>query len=55
MNTKALIYFALGLVCFIIAVIIFVKTINWWALVILAFGVASVLLIRQGVVESGKK
>ena len=55
MNTKTLIYYGLALVCIIIALIIFLKTINWWALVILFFGVAAVLLIRQGIEESKKK
>ena len=55
MNTKALIYYVLGLVCFVIAVIIFLKTINWWALAILVFGVACIFLVRQGIVESRKK
>jgi hypothetical protein len=55
MNTKPLIYYGLALVCVIIAVIVFLKTINWWALVILVFVMAATLLIRQGIEESGKK
>jgi hypothetical protein len=55
MNTKALIYYALGLICLVIAILIFMKSLDWRALVILIFGVASVLLIKQGIEESGKK
>ena len=55
MNTKALIYYSLGLICLVIAILIFMKSLDWRALVILIFGVASVLLIRQGIEESKKK
>jgi hypothetical protein len=55
MKTKSLIWYGLSLICLIIALIIFMKSLDWKALVILAFGVAAVLLLRQGIVESRKK
>ncbi len=55
MKTKPLIYYGLGLICLIIAIIFFIKSVDWKSLVILAFGVASVLLFRQGIDESKEK
>lgn len=55
MNAKSLIYYGIALVCIIIAVIIFLKTINWWALAILVFGLAAVLLVREGIENSKKQ
>jgi hypothetical protein len=55
MNSKALLWYALSLICLIIAVYFYIKSLDWKSLVILAFGVAAVLLFRQGMVESKKK
>jgi hypothetical protein len=55
MKMQSLIWYGLSLVCLIIALIVFLKSLDWKALVILLFGVAAVLLFRQGVVESRKK
>lgn len=55
MNTKALIWYGLSLICLIIAIIFFLKSVDWKSLVILAFGIAAVFLFRQGTVESKKK
>jgi hypothetical protein len=55
MSTKALIYYGLSFVALIIALIIFLKSLDIKALIILVFGVAAVLLFRQGVVESRKQ
>ncbi len=55
MKTRPLIYYGLGSICLIIAVVFFLKSVDWKTLVILAFGVAAVLLFRQGIVESKKK
>ncbi len=55
MKGKALLWYALSLVCLIIAVYFFIKSLDWKSLVILAFGVAAVLLFRQGIKESRKK
>lgn len=52
---QSLIWYGLSLVCLIITLIIFLKSLDWKALAILLFGVAAVLLFRQGVVESRKK
>jgi hypothetical protein len=55
MNGKALLWYALSLACLIIAVYFFIKSLDWKSLVILAFGVAAVLIFRQGIKESKKK
>lgn len=55
MNTKALIWYISAVICLIIAVVFFIKSVDWKSLVILAFGVAAVLLFRQGIAESKKK
>lgn len=55
MKSKALLWYAAGLVCFVIALIIFLKSVDWKTLVVLALGMAAVLLVRQGVAESRKK
>jgi len=39
----------------IIAVIIFLKSFDWKSVLILLFGIASALFIRQGAAESKKK
>lgn len=54
MKTKSLIYYGLGLVFLIIAVFFFIKSVDWKTAVILASGIASVLLFRQGIAESKK-
>jgi hypothetical protein len=55
MNGKALMWYGLSLVCIIIAVFFFIKSLDWKSLVILVFGIAAVLLFRQGLKESKKK
>lgn len=55
MNTKALIYFGLGLISLIVALIIFFRGLDIKALLFLIFGVLAVLLLRQGAVEMKKK
>jgi len=55
MNTKSLIYFGLGLISVVIALIIFFRGLDIKALLFLIFGVAAVLLFRQGVSEMNKK
>jgi len=54
MNSKALLCYGLALVCLIIAVIFFIRRLDWKSLVILLFGLATVFLFRQGVIESKK-
>lgn len=55
MNKKSVIYYLLGVVSTVIAVIIFLKSFDWKSVLILVFGVAAALLFRQGLVESKKK
>jgi 4-hydroxybenzoate polyprenyltransferase len=55
MNTKSLVYYGLSLVALIIALVIFLKSLDIKAVFILIFGVASVLLLRQGIAESKKQ
>ena len=55
MNTKSLTYYGLSLVALIIALVFFLKSLDIKALFILVFGVAAVLLFRQGAVESKKQ
>ncbi len=55
MNTKAILYFGLGLISLIVALIIFFRGLDVKALLFLIFGVAAVLLLRQGSVEMSKK
>jgi len=55
MNTSSLIYFGLSLISVIVALIIFFRGLDIKALLFLIFGVAAVLLFRQGVVEMNKK
>lgn len=54
MNSKSLMWYGLGLVCLIIAVAFFIRSLDWKSLVILLFGVAAIFLFRQGIVESKK-
>ncbi len=55
MNAKALLWYALSIVCLVIAVYFFVKSLDWKIFLVLALGIASVLLFRQGTNESKKK
>lgn len=55
MKSKALIWFGSAVILLIIAIIIFLKSLDWKAIVILVLGMAAVLLFRQGIVESNKK
>ena len=55
MNAKALLWYALSIICLVIAVYFFVKSLDWKIFLVLALGIASVLLFRQGINESKKK
>jgi membrane protein implicated in regulation of membrane protease activity len=55
MNTRAIIFFGLSLISVVIALIIFFRGLDIKALLFLIFGVAAVLLFRQGIVEMKKK
>jgi len=55
MKAKALLWYGLSVICLIIALILFLRSVDWKTLVILVFVVASVLLFRQGMVESKNK
>jgi membrane protein implicated in regulation of membrane protease activity len=55
MNTKTILYFGFGLISLIVALIIFFRGLDVKALLFLIFGVAAVLLLRQGSVEMSKK
>jgi membrane protein implicated in regulation of membrane protease activity len=55
MNTKSIIYFGLCLISVVVALIIFFRGLDIKALLFLIFGVASVLLFRQGLAEMKKK
>jgi 4-hydroxybenzoate polyprenyltransferase len=48
-------YYGLSLVALIIALVFFLKSLDIKAIYILVFGVAAVLLFRQGIVESKKQ
>ena len=52
---KSIIYYVLGMVSAVIAVIIFIKSFDWKSLLILIFGVAAAILFMQGMIESNKK
>jgi hypothetical protein len=55
MNTKTIVYFGLGLISLIVALIIFFRGLDIKALLFLIFGVVAVLLLKQGVEEMKKK
>ena len=55
MKTRTVIYFGLGLIAAVIALIIFFRGLDIKALLFLVFGVAAVLLFRQAVAEMNKK
>jgi hypothetical protein len=54
MNAKALIWYGLSLISLVIALIIFFRGLDIKALLFLIFGLASLVLFYQGVVESRK-
>ncbi len=55
MNTKSIIWFGLSIIAAIAALLIFMGGLGIRALLFLAFGVATVLLFRQGIAEMNKK
>jgi membrane protein implicated in regulation of membrane protease activity len=55
MNTQSIIYFGLSLISVVVALIIFFRGLDIKALLFLIFGVAVVLLFRQGLTEMKKK
>jgi 4-hydroxybenzoate polyprenyltransferase len=55
MKNKALIWYGSAFVLLIIALVIFLNSLDWKAIVILVLGMAAVLLFRQGIAESKKK
>jgi len=55
MNTKTILYFGFGLISLIVALIIFFRGLDIKALLFLIFGVAAVVLLRQGALEMNKK
>jgi membrane protein implicated in regulation of membrane protease activity len=55
MNTRAIIYFGLSLISVVVALIIFFRGLDIKALLFLIFGVAAVLLFRQGLTEMKPK
>jgi membrane protein implicated in regulation of membrane protease activity len=55
MNTRAIIYYGLSLISVVVALIIFFRGLDIKALLFLIFGVAAVLLFRQGLTEQKKK
>jgi hypothetical protein len=56
MSTRAIVFFGLGLISIVIALIIFfTKFYNFLALLFLVLGAAAVLFFRQGMVEMKKK
>jgi len=55
MNTASLIYFGLSLISLVVALIIFFRGLDIKALLFLIFGVAAILLFRQGLAEMKKE
>jgi|WetSurMetagenome_2_1015567.scaffolds.fasta_scaffold17041_2 hypothetical protein len=55
MNSKALAFYGLSLISLFIALVLFFKSLDWKAIVILLLGMASVVLFRLGIEESKKK
>jgi hypothetical protein len=55
MKGKVLLWFTLSVISLVIAVIIFLKSLDWKSLIILVFGIAAVLLFRQGMIELKKE
>jgi len=54
MKVKALLWYVLSIISLAIALIIFLKSLDWRSLVILVFGMAAVLFFKQGMTESKK-
>ncbi len=55
MNTKSIIWFGLSIIAAIVAAWIFLGGLGFKALLFFIFGVAAVLLFRQGITEMNKK
>jgi membrane protein implicated in regulation of membrane protease activity len=55
MNLKAIIWFGISIIAAVIALIIFFRGLDIKALLFLVFGVAAVLLFRQGISEMKRK
>jgi 4-amino-4-deoxy-L-arabinose transferase-like glycosyltransferase len=54
MNAKGLIFYLLGAISLIIAIILFIKWLDWKFLLPLALGVGSIVLFWMGSSESKK-
>ena len=54
-NMKAFIFYALSVVSLAIALVIFIRSLDWKAIPFLIFVLGAVLLFRQGMIESKKK
>ncbi len=54
MKSKVLLWYALSIASFSVALIIFLKSLDWKSLIILLFGMAAVLFFKQGLTESKK-
>ena len=52
---RAFIFYALSIISLIVALVIFFKWLDFKSVMFLTFGIAAILLFRQGVVESRKK
>jgi membrane protein implicated in regulation of membrane protease activity len=55
MSTRTIIFYGLSLISAIVALIIFFRGLDIKALLFLVFGVAAVLLFRQGIAEQKKE
>lgn len=55
MNTRAIVFLGLSLVAAVVALIIFFRGLDIKALFFLIFGIAAVLLFREGIREMSKK
>jgi membrane protein implicated in regulation of membrane protease activity len=55
MNTKALLWFGLSLICAVAALIIFFRGLDLKALLFLVFGVAAAGCLKAGLSETKKK
>ena len=52
---RAFIFYVLSVISLIVALVIFFKWLDFKSVMFLIFGIAAILLFRQGVVESRKK
>jgi len=52
---KAFIFYALSVVSLAVALLIFIKSLDWKAIPFLIFTLGAVLFFRQGMIESKKK